>query len=58
MKNKIDDLYNTLHKLTKEWNNLNILLGNQIDSYKKFGLGYELKNNVKYFSIHDMLIRP
>lgn len=50
MKNKIDDLQDTLDKFTKGRDNLNLLLGNQRVSYNKVCLGYKLKDNSKKFS--------
>lgn len=47
LKNKIDDLQKTPDKFSKGRDNLNLLLGNQKESYKKVGLGYEPKNNSK-----------
>lgn len=49
LKNKIGDFQNTLDKFTKGTYNLKLLLGNQIMSYNKVGLGYEPKNYSKSF---------
>lgn len=40
----------TLDKFNKGRDKLNLLLGSQRDSYNKFGLGYEPKNNSEIFS--------
>lgn len=49
LKNKIDDIQNTLDKFTKWTNNLNLLLGSQMTSYNKASWLWP-KNNSKIFS--------
>lgn len=49
LKNEVYDLQKTLVKFTQGRDNLEVLLGNQIASYNKVGLGYEPKNNNKNF---------
>lgn len=43
-------MYNTLGKFMKGKHNLNIILGNHRAIYDKFNLGFEPKNNVKFFN--------
>lgn len=49
LKNKIEDLQNTLGKFTMGRENLNIILGNQKGTYNKAGLVYHPKNHEKLF---------
>lgn len=57
LKNQINDLHNTFDNLIYEKDNLNVLIGNQRESYNKADLGYESKIMSKNLAIFVVIIR-